>query len=269
MSVCVCIYMYMYHPTGKCSVYILCISTPTCTSDEYALRSRFSASNDLSGSPPLSQTAAVSSRDPPASHPDSLSKEGFLPATVKPKADHISYTTPASSAPAASKPLATSLATSPAAGSVAPAASSPAWTQADMRHDNTPVVGSIHGSSPSEVSSGYTAGRREDGGGVGRRGLGGNRGDGVENTNKVSLRQNSGHDRDWQRGGFSVDSIHNRRSGQTEDDYERQLAELREQLAKMGEEKMKLQQDKERVLAQWQGRVRRLEAKLKGEGVEV
>lgn len=70
--------------------------------------------------------------------------------------------------------------------------------------------------------------------------------------------------------GFSVDSIHNHRS--QEDvvrDYEQQLEELRGQLAKVMEEKENLQQDRERVSAQWEGKVRRLKMKLKqqkGEG---
>ena len=62
---------------------------------------------------------------------------------------------------------------------------------------------------------------------------------------------------------FSVDSLHNRRSNEdTAREMEGVVAELRAQLARVTEEKEALRQDRERVSAQWEGKVHRLRKKL-------
>ena len=67
---------------------------------------------------------------------------------------------------------------------------------------------------------------------------------------------------------FSVDSLHNHRSSEdaAASELEEEMKELRARLEVVVKENQGLKQDKERVSAQWEGKVRRLRKKL-GENV--
>ena len=124
------------------------------------------------------------------------------------------------------------------------------------------------------VGRGEGAGGRGVGRGEGAGGRGVERGEGAGGGGEFNefAQPRPGQDRDRQNDGFSVDSIHHHRSSEdTLRNYEEQLADLRQQLTKVTEEKDSLRQDRERVSAQWEGKVQRLQRKLKqlqGEGEE-
>lgn len=203
-----------------------------------------------------------------------LSSEEFDPATLKSKETYTSD----SSATALSGPKVVS-------GPIAGAASTVEEAQTDkgaygINISSASTIGGL-------TSSGYAVNQLEGVGDKDGRGRSGSQstkkkmvaesggreegrleGVGGEDEEE-SVRMKPGYDRERE-DGFSVNSIHNRRSLEdTVRDYEQQLEELRDQLAKVTEEKDTLLQDRERVSAQWEGKVRRLKMKLKqqkGEG---
>lgn len=207
-------------------------------------------------------------------YPRKLISEGFDPATVKSKE---SYT----SASASSGPKVVS-------GAIAGAASTVEEAQTDKGAYGINISSaSAIGAPTSGLGGGYAMNRLESGGDkdgreksgsqlskkksvaeLGGREEGRSEGVGGEDVGEF-VRKKPGYDRERE-DGFSVNSLHNHRSHEdTVHDYEQQLEELRGQLAKVTEEKETLLQDRERVSAQWEGKVSRLKMKLKqqkGEG---
>ena len=232
------------------------------------------ATIDLTGSPPPADPPHLNPRDIPPDTKDAyshqLSDEGFDPAIVKSKTErNISYAV----TDTAHQSSNTATAVSTVNGFIKGAGGTPGGgeTETEHRATSTTEKGVLRESrEKTEAGSGGVGVGRGGGGrgegGEGGVGVGGARekgtgGGGIEDLG-VPVRTKLARDR--LRGGFSVDSIHNHRT--TEDtvvDYERRLTELEEELAKVMEEKAALHQDRERVSAQWEGKVRRLEIKLK------
>ena len=252
---------------------------------EYRLQSR-AVTNDLSGSHSPPSTRTATSRDIVTHTADEysrqLSDEGFDPAMVKSKGRQIPYL-PDNSHSSARAEAAVS-----GANFVSGAIGGAGVNVGGMQTDKSSHV---HISSASALTSSvsgdrYAMNRLEssgDKGGMGKNSSRISREKALESGGKVrgkgeggasklaeSVQPKQERDPDRRKDGFSVDSIHNQRS--PEDamrDYEEQLAYLKEQLAKVTEEKDSLLQDRERVSAQWEGKVRRLKLKLKqqkGEG---